>query len=47
MFHMCHRPKRSMMNMDVPDMPSATKFLVAGAMVYFGAKMLMEELTDD
>lgn len=49
MFHM-HR-KRKLMNMEMPDinmpdMSSTTKVLVAGAMVYFGAKMLMEEIMD-
>jgi len=49
MFHM-HR-KRKLMNMEIPDMnmpdmSSTTKVLVAGAMVYFGAKMLMEEMMD-
>ena len=33
------------MNMNM-DMASATKVLFAGAMVYFGAKMIMEEFMD-
>jgi hypothetical protein len=44
------RAMRKMMDMDM-DMPemdigSTTKVLVAGMMVWFGAKMLMEELKD-
>lgn len=37
-----------MMDMATPDMdmPSTTKILFAGAMVWYGAKMLMEELFD-
>ena len=39
-----------MMDMAMPDndmdMPSTAKVLVAGAMVWYGTKMLMEELMD-
>lgn len=43
---MCHR--RKSMHMDMPDinMAATTKVLAAAAMVWFGAKMLMEELMD-
>lgn len=54
MFHL--RPKRTMrkmMNMEMPDMDmqmpemtTTTKVLVAGAMIYFGTKMLMDEFMD-
>lgn len=42
------RSMRKMMDMEMPemDMASTTKVLVAGAMIWFGAKMLMEELMD-
>ncbi|MDD4600350.1 hypothetical protein SDC9_09100 [bioreactor metagenome] len=48
MYH-TKKAMRKMMNMDMMpdmDMPSATKVVIAGAMVWFGAKMLMEELMD-
>jgi hypothetical protein len=48
MYH-TKKAMRKMMNMDVMpdmDMPSTAKVFVAGAMVWFGAKMLMEELMD-
>lgn len=53
MFHL--RPKRmarKVMNMEMPDMnmhmdmPSVSKVVVASALVYWGTKMLMEELMD-
>ncbi len=44
------RAMRKMMDMDMDmpemDMGSTTKVLVGGMMVWFGAKMLMEELMD-
>lgn len=47
MYH-TKKAMRKMMHMDMPDidMASTTKFFVAAAMVWFGAKMLMEELMD-
>lgn len=48
MYH-TKKAMRKMMNMDMMpdmDMSSTTKVFVAGAMVWFGAKMLMEELMD-
>jgi hypothetical protein len=45
MYH-TRKAMRKMMHMDMPDMASTTKVLVAAAMVWFGAKMLMEELMD-
>jgi len=46
--YLTKKAMRSVMNMDKPemDMGSTTKVLVAGAMVWFGAKMLMDELMD-
>ncbi len=39
--------ERAMPDMDMNmDMSSTTKVLFAGAMVYFGAKMIMEEFMD-
>ena len=45
------RTMRNMMDMEIPDvnmpdMATTTKVLVAGVMVYFGAKMLIEEFRD-
>ena len=46
MYH-TKKAMRKMMNMDMMpnmDMPSTAKIFVAGALVWLGAKMLMEEI---
>lgn len=47
MYH-TKKAMRKMMSMDMPDidMGATTKVFVAAAMVWFGAKMLMEEMMD-